>query len=143
MRNETNQASILIVEDNDINRIVVEALLRKYFKIESVINGIDALKAVEEKYFDIILMDIHLGDGELDGIEVMKIIRKNSKYNFIKIFAVTAYFDDKQWFLDQGFDDMYIKPVIKEEMLEAINNIFSEKNKAEELSKIQNISENN
>ncbi len=135
IKNEESQARILIVEDNEINRIVVEALLRKYFKTESVVNGKDALQAVAEKPYDIILMDIHLGDGELDGVETMKIIRKDKKYDSTKIFAVTAYFDDRQWFLDQGFDDMYMKPVMKEEMLEAINTILTEKNKTAEFNK--------
>lgn len=135
MKKEESLARILIVEDNEINRIVVEALLRKYFKTESVVNGRDALQAVAENTYDIILMDIHLGDGELDGVETMKLIRQNKEYDSTKIFAVTAYFDDRQWFLDQGFDDMYMKPVMKEEMLEAINSIITGKNKTAELDK--------
>ena len=135
MNDETGQASILIVEDNEINRIVVQTLLGRHFKTECVTNGMDALKAVEQKRYDIILMDIHLGDGELDGIEVMKMIRKNAKHDSTKIFAVTAYFDDRQSFIDHGFDDMYTKPVIKEEMLEAINTILSTTNKTQELNK--------
>jgi CheY-like chemotaxis protein len=113
--------SILVVEDNLFDTLVVKILLQNHFNIFTVKNGDDALKTLEEKKIDIILMDINLGDEIMDGTAVMKLIRKNKKYQHIKIFAVTAYAENDNFYTEQGFDELYMKPVIKEEMFEFLN----------------------
>lgn len=113
--------SILVVEDNPLDTLIVKTLLQPYFNLETVTDGCDALNIIEEIKFDIILMDINLGDDSEDGISLMKKIRKNIKHNHIKIFAVTAYFEDADSFINDGFDGVYVKPVIKEEIFEFIN----------------------
>lgn len=113
--------SILVVEDNALDTLIVKTLLQPYFNIETVSDGYDALAIIEEIKFNIILMDINLGEDTIDGISLMKKIRKNIKYNHIKIFAVTAYAEDTDSFISEGFDGVYIKPVIKEEIFDFIN----------------------
>jgi CheY-like chemotaxis protein len=117
-------AHILIVDDDPISVMIAETLLQKHFHVRSVSSGREALNAMEESHYDIVLMDINLGDETMNGIQTMKLIRKNDLHAYTKIFAVTAYVDDKDWFLDQGFDDLYTKPIIKEEMVEVINQAF-------------------
>lgn len=113
--------SILIVEDNPLDTLIVKTLLQPHFNIETVANGEDALNIIEEIKFDIILMDINLGDENLNGIQVMKSIKKNHRHTHIKIFAVTAYPEENESYIEQGFDAFFIKPVIKEEIFEYIN----------------------
>ena len=113
--------SILVVEDNPLDTLIVKTLLQPYFNIETVSDGYDALNIIKEIRFDIILMDINLGIDTIDGISLMKKIRKNMKYNHIKIFAVTAYAENTDSFITDGFDGVYIKPVIKEEIFDFIN----------------------
>lgn len=118
-------ASILIVDDDRISVMIAEALLQKYFHIHSAANGPEAMSVMEQEQIDIVLMDINLGDEVMDGIKTMKAIRQDGRYAHAKIFAVTACSDnDKEWYLQQGFDDLYIKPIIKEEMIEVINQSF-------------------
>lgn len=113
--------SILVVEDNPLDTLIVKTLLQPYFNLETVSDGYDALAIIEEIKFNIILMDINLGDDTIDGVSLMKKIKKNIKHNHIKIFAVTAYAEDTGSFINDGFDGVYVKPVIKEEIFEFIN----------------------
>lgn len=118
-------ASILIVDDDRVSVMIAEALLQKYFRIHSASSGQEALEIMEQHHIDIVLMDINLGNEVMDGFKTMKAIRQDKRYAHAKIFAVTACSDnDKEWYLEQGFDDLYIKPIIKEEMLEVINRSF-------------------
>ncbi len=114
--------SILVVEDNPLDSLIVKTLLQPHFNLEIVSDGYDALTIIEKIKFDIILMDINLGDDTIDGISLMKKIRKSEKHNGIKIFAVTAYAESSDYFIEQGFDELYVKPVIKEDIFEFINN---------------------
>ncbi len=118
---------MLVVDDDLVSIMIAETLLKKYFHIHSVTNGYDALKAIEEQYYDIILMDINLGDETMNGIHAMRLIRLNDSYRFTKIFAITAFAEnpnDEQRYLDMGFSGLYTKPIIKEDMVEAINRAF-------------------
>ena len=112
--------NILIVEDNEWDRLVAETLLKKEFNVSCATNPTDALKAVEENPYDIILMDLNLGTHVMDGVELMQKIKRNPRFDHIKIFAVTAYSENKDHLVELGFDELYIKPVIKEEMKDAI-----------------------
>jgi CheY-like chemotaxis protein len=118
---KNKSASILVVEDNPLDTLVVKVLLQNHFNIYTVKNGYDALKLLEEQKIDIILMDINLKDANMDGTTVMKLIRKIEKHQFIRIFAVTAYAENTINFIEQGFDGLYVKPVLKEEIFEFIS----------------------
>lgn len=113
--------NILVVEDNHIDVMVVRALLDKYFNLHIYTNGQDALDAMEKSNFDIVLADINLKNENMDGVALMKKIRENKKHAHTKIFAVTAYYENRNYFLEQGFDELLTKPVIKEEILDILN----------------------
>lgn len=86
------QENILIVEDERIIALDLQGRLTRFGYPKPVIstNGIDALKEIEIRNPDIILMDIMLSSG-FDGIETANII--NEKYN-IPIIFLTAYSDE-------------------------------------------------
>lgn len=107
---------ILTVEDNDINAMLMDRLLAELpFPIEHSIaeNGDDALKKTDQTSFDLILMDINLGHSQMDGVEVMQVLRKKEAYKAVPIFAVTCYAlpGDKERFLEHGFDEYVSKPI--------------------------------
>ena len=112
--------SILVVEDNPLDTLIVKTLLQPHFNLETVSDGYDALTIIEKIKFDIILMDINLGEDTIDGVSLMKKIKNNKKHKNIKIFAVTAYSENSDFFIEQGFDELLVKPVIKEEIFEYI-----------------------
>ena len=121
----SNKPSILIVEDNHLDILVLKVLLEKYFNLYIVTNGTDALHAAEEFVFDVILTDINLGDPNMDGVAVMKKIRENQKTRDIKIYAVTGYADNIDYLIEQGFNDVLTKPVIKDEIFDILNGSVS------------------
>ena len=127
---KSQSISILIVEDNSLDTMIATALLQNHFTVHAVTNGYDAIKVLEKYKIDIILMDINLGDENMDGIKTLNIIRENKKYDSVIIFAVTAcaFAHDRAFFIKEGFDELYIKPVIKEEMFDAINNTLKKQN---------------
>jgi CheY-like chemotaxis protein len=114
---------ILYVEDDSINALVIVRLLRNDFEMIHVSDGESCFAKVQSEKIDLILMDINLGKGKMDGIESMKKVRSLEAYNNIPVIAVTSYAlpEDKQRFMREGFDDYLPKPVEKRILIERIN----------------------
>ncbi|MDP4187081.1 MAG: response regulator [Bacteroidota bacterium] len=116
-------SSILVVEDNSANSLLVQMLLKDTCEVDIAESGMEALDKVSEKKYSLILMDINLGGG-IDGIETLHRIRQNKAFEKIPVIAVTAYamYGDREKFLTEGFDDYLSKPYT----LESINNIIQQ-----------------
>ncbi|MFE3847458.1 PAS domain S-box protein [Flavobacterium sp. LB3P45] len=85
---QIDNLSILLVEDNEMNRIVAQNSLSDFnCKVTEAENGMEALKILKKETFDVILMDIQMPD--MDGIETTKIIRDKLKLT-TPIIALTA-----------------------------------------------------
>ena len=112
-------AKILLAEDNKINQLVVSELL-KIFNIDLTVanNGKEAVEAVKQSDFDLILMDIQM--PEMDGLTATQAIRHLDKPDMDKlpILAMTANaFDtDYQKSLAAGMDDHLTKPIDPEKL---------------------------
>lgn len=133
--NHTNALNILIAEDDKINQLVISKMLKeKTHKVDIVNNGLEVLKAYEQKAYDVILMDINM--PEMNGIDATKKIReKEGDGNHIPIIALTAYAlkGDKEKFLSNGMDEYVSKPVIMEELLKVIHRVVNKDNRLYEL----------
>jgi signal transduction histidine kinase len=122
-----NNLSILIVEDDELNMKVFSSFLKKSKSLFQASNGDQAIemirkKADENKYFDIILLDINL-PGNWDGIKILRFIREEfPMYKYIPIVAQTAYSmsGDREYFLSLGFDEYLPKPISKQGLLTVI-----------------------
>jgi len=117
---------ILIVEDNDINAKVLDLMLRNLafdYTTSLASDAKEALKKTSEEQFDLILMDINLGDGEMTGTEVMKVLKGKPEYRGVPMYAVTCYSlpGDKENFLAEGFDKYISKPIDQKLLLEEIS----------------------
>mgnify|MGYP005748092503 CR=1 FL=1 len=110
---------ILIVEDNDLNRKLFENLIGRLYSFEIAKNGLESVQLISQQRFDLILMDIQM--PQMDGITAMKKI-KASTTNCCPILAVTAYAEENERaaFIDQGFDDLIVKPIRPREFLQVI-----------------------
>lgn len=109
---ETEEPTILIVEDNRDNSYFVEVILNKLgLKYYSVSDSNQAFEILRNKPIDLILMDISL-TGEMSGEDALKILRENPRYQNIPVIAMTAHamLGDKEHFLSVGFDDYIAKP---------------------------------
>lgn len=110
-------SSILVVEDNTLNMIIMERLLTgKGLKIEKANNGQEALELVEKlgtEAFDAILMDVRM--PIMDGLEATRRIRnlEVKGTNEVPIIALTAnaFEEDRRMALDAGMSDFLTKPV--------------------------------
>ncbi|UYL07494.1 ATP-binding protein [Bdellovibrio sp. SKB1291214] len=104
---------ILVVEDNFVNQVLTEALLKKLEYTSKVVNdGQEAVNIFEEGKFCLILMDCQM--PIMDGFEATRQIRKKESQDFrIPIIALTANTenDNRQVCLDAGMDDMLSKLV--------------------------------
>ncbi|AUM14737.1 hypothetical protein Kalk_20915 [Ketobacter alkanivorans] len=112
---------ILLVEDNAVNQMVAKGLLNKLgYVVTSVVNGKEALGLLEEKEFDLILMDCMM--PVLDGYETTTALRDKEAANEasvrIPIIAMTANVveGEQQRCLACGMDDYLSKPVNIEEL---------------------------
>ena len=114
--------SVLIVEDDSISIVVLKRMLADKFDIYTATNSKEAFENLNNEDFSIILMDINLGEDSMDGTSIMKHIKQSGKYGDPSIVAVTSYAmpEDRQTFLEEGFDDYLAKPVKKAELLNAI-----------------------
>jgi signal transduction histidine kinase/CheY-like chemotaxis protein len=121
--------NILIVEDDKASQMVMCNLFKKHGHICCIANnGQEALKFLENKQYDLILMDIQM--PIMDGVEATKLIRKSEENNnkHIPIIALTAYAlkGDKEIFLGLGMDEYISKPFNIEELLEIVYKIVKD-----------------
>ena len=105
-------ASILLAEDNDINQeILVELVTAFGLFIEVAENGKTALDLLNQRKFDLVLMDMQM--PVLNGTDATREIRKNSIWKNLPIIALTgnAREEDRIACMDAGMNDFLFKPI--------------------------------
>ncbi|MCK5639464.1 MAG: response regulator [Gammaproteobacteria bacterium] len=120
---------ILLVEDVEINRKVASSLLTyEGHHVTEAVNGHEALKAVNNKTYDLILMDIHM--PELDGIEATRSIRAMTNLDKanLPIIALTANIMEEELMTcrDVGMNGIITKPFTPEKLNEEIAKIINQ-----------------
>lgn len=116
--------SVLLAEDNDVNRIAAQAMLKRLGHDVTVAkDGQEALERLLEKEFDCLFLDIQM--PRMDGTDVARHIRSGNVAGLdggIYIVAMTAYAmsGDKEKFLSLGMNDYLAKPVEFSELKEVL-----------------------
>ncbi len=114
---------ILLAEDNSANRKVVLALLSdRGFRIDTVANGLEAVEAMKNRPYDLVLMDIEM--PEMDGPGAARRIRQlPGKIGAVPIIAVTAHVmgKDREACMEAGMNDFVVKPVDRLKLVEKID----------------------
>lgn len=106
---------VLLVEDNATNQEVALGLLHKLKqRVDLAANGALAVKALQEKDYDLVLMDVQM--PEMDGLTATRIIRSGAggvPNPDIPIIAMTAHAmdRDRQLCIDAGMNDYLAKPI--------------------------------
>ncbi|RAR49040.1 PAS domain S-box protein [Flavobacterium lacus] len=118
------EATVLVVEDNNINSLLAKTLLKKILpnaKILTVSNGLEALEKVQETDIDIIFMDIQM--PVMNGYEATAEIRKLENGKKMPIIALTAgtVIGEKEKCLEIGMNDYISKPIIKGSLEEIVS----------------------
>ncbi len=122
---------ILVVEDNKVNQKVATHILRKSgFRTQVAENGIEAVEAVRECDFSLVLMDCQMPG--MDGFEATRQIRAEQGGRRLPILALTAnaVTGDRERCLAAGMDDYITKPIQPAELVSAIRRLLHEDHEA-------------
>lgn len=118
---------VLIVEDDkDISSAICKVLKLNNFLPEAVFNGVDALSYLQYDKYDCVILDIML--PKLDGISVLKEIRKKQNNTPIIMLTAKNEIEDKVLGLDAGADDYLGKPFSMKELVARIKALTRRKN---------------
>jgi polar amino acid transport system substrate-binding protein len=103
---------VLLVEDNTINQQVAREILEGMgLLVYTVGNGVEAIHALDQHQYDIVLMDLQM--PEMDGYEATRRIRAESKYSELPIIAMTAHAmaEEREQCLTAGMNEHLPKPI--------------------------------
>ena len=124
---------ILLVEDNELNSEIATEILTEYgFIVDTAENGAEALEKVSTSKpgtYDLVLMDVQM--PVMNGYEATKCIRKlkDPALANISILAMTAnaFDEDRKKALESGMDGFLSKPIVIEELVQALKNKFTDR----------------
>jgi DNA-binding response OmpR family regulator len=124
--NKTGTNKILLVEDdNSLATVYVDRLEAEGFEVKRVENGEDALAAAESYQPDLLLLDVMM--PEINGFDVLDILRNTPKTANLKVIMLTALSQDsdKERATALGVDDYLVKSqVVIADVIERIRNII-------------------
>lgn len=124
---DPNKPSVLLVEDEEnLHESLKMNLELQGYQVTSAFDGLQAMKAVQNEYFDLIILDVML--PEVDGFSVTQNIRLTNTEVPILILSAKDTSADRVTGLKKGADDYLTKPFNLEELLLRVQKLI-EKNK--------------
>ncbi len=116
---------ILVAEDNQVNQLLVSALLRRLgCQVDLVSNGLEAISAVQRIPYDLILMDVQM--PEMDGIAASQAIRRlPGDVRRIPIIALTAnaMAGQREEYIEAGMNEYVSKPIDMAQLMGAMTRL--------------------
>jgi len=134
--NQERQPVILVVDDNQENRELLQAYLEDVDCLTVPANdGLEALDIIKKDPPDLVLLDVMM--PKMSGFEVCKRIKNDPKTTDIPVIMVTALteFGDIERGIDSGTDDFLSKPVNKLELLTRIKTMLKLKHLTDKLER--------
>jgi CheY-like chemotaxis protein/anti-sigma regulatory factor (Ser/Thr protein kinase) len=115
---------LLIVEDNPELLMLMQQLLKSYYRVYIAPNGVEALKIVQQKTIDLIISDVMM--PEMDGYELTRTLKGDPNYDHLPIILLTAKTqeEDEQEALEAGADEFLTKPFRLKDLKLRIDNII-------------------
>ncbi len=118
--------TVLIVEDNEDNRIVYSTILRHHgFRVTEALDGQEGIAKARRDLPDIILMDISI--PLIDGWEVTQTLKREQATSHIPVIALTAHAmpGDRERAMEVGCDGYLAKPCEPRAVLAEVNRLLS------------------
>ena len=107
---------ILIAEDDrELRRLFAHVLIKNGYTVKEVANGKEALDAIDNEYFDLIISDIRM--PVMDGYTLVRMLRDAGNNTPVMMITAKDAFDDMRLGFLSGSDDYMIKPVNVNEMV--------------------------
>lgn len=128
MPEANNGYSILIVEDNEMNRdLLSRRLLRRGFTVVLAVDGVDAIKQMRSQPVDLVLMDMNLPIQ--DGWTTCQLIKEEPKWCDVPIIALTAHAltNDRERALIVGCSEYETKPIDFKRLVSKIHALLVDK----------------
>lgn len=120
------QPKILVVDDDEVVRRSYQRSLQTVrCDVQAVSNGEDALQAVREQNFDVLLLDLRMPG--MDGMAVLKAVKQTSPRS--EVIVITGYpsVETAKQAVQLGAYDYLAKPVGPAEVINATNNAITQK----------------
>jgi CheY-like chemotaxis protein len=123
LREEKRNPHVLLVDDNVVNQMLAARLLEKHgYHVTVRANGCEALAALDQEAFDVVLMDVQM--PVMDGFEATGAIRvrEQSTGRHLPIIAMTAHAmrGDQERCLAAGMDGYLAKPIKAGELIDLV-----------------------
>lgn len=119
--------TILIVEDNNSNRLLMSDILNyQGYTVLEAKNGVEGIEKAREYRPDLVLMDIQM--PVMDGFTAARILKDDPLTRQIRLIAITAFamHGDRERILAAGFDDYIAKPIAIREFPRTIQNYLEQ-----------------
>ncbi|MGB5943790.1 MAG: response regulator [Leeuwenhoekiella sp.] len=136
------KAQILIVEDNEDYKNLLQDYLKKYYTVASAKNGIEALSVLKKRNIRLVISDVMMPD--MDGFELCNIIKSQSETSQIPVILMTALSSSQNRLsgLDKGADAYLTKPIDELVLLKQIENLLKQRKRIEKNFSRPSLSQN-
>lgn len=120
----TKKFTLMIVEDNAELLSLTAAQLRKWYRVVTAKNGVDAMQQLKSENVDLMVSDVMM--PEMDGIELCRRLKQNINYSHIPVILLTAktLVQSKEEGLEVGADIYLEKPFSIRQLYLQINNLL-------------------
>jgi signal transduction histidine kinase/DNA-binding response OmpR family regulator len=131
---DLNEVSVLVVDDRETNRLILEKTLKAWgMHVTAVKTGEETLRLLEEKPGDyhLILLDYHM--PEMNGIDVVRRIREDTRFDDLKIVLLSSWDDINAVMLrEYNINGFLRKPLKQSELLNILINVLREEKPEED-----------
>ncbi len=128
---------LLVEDERDLSSVIVRVLTANKYDVDTAFNGLDALNLAHQNSYELIITDLMM--PKMDGIELIKQLRKDGNNTPILVLTAKSQVDDKVEGLDAGADDYLTKPFSMKEFLARIRSLTRRKGDLLEPYKIENL----
>ena len=122
---DARRLRVLLAEDNVVNQRVAGLLLERLgYRADVVSNGAEALEALAERPYDVVLMDVQM--PVMDGLEATRRLRADlpaDRQPRVVALTANAMTEDRERCMAAGMDDYLAKPVRREELAAALSRV--------------------
>lgn len=125
----TDSLTFLVVDDSPTMRQLISFSLKRFkgCKIVEAVDGVDALKKLQETQVDMILADINM--PVMDGLKLVSLVRQNPKIKHLPVVIITTEGaeEDRQRGLALGANAYIAKPIQSATLLKVIGDLLNSK----------------